>query len=155
MSDDSDPPPRRERARSISPSSFARAIGSIEAASAKDSPASRVTIGIATTVGAALLVAVAGGIANFLVMRSEVATLRSDLSAHSLREGHEASLRQMDRFDARLEALGSTETQRAVDLNRRLGNLETTVNSIRDDQQEVLRSLPSAWRTREPSRPPR
>ncbi len=110
----------------------------------------KVTVGIATTVGAALIIAVAGGIANFLVMRSEVASMRTDLATHTARDGHENMIRRVDRLEARLEAQATVETTRAQNIDRRLGNVESTLEDIRDDQAEILRALPSSWRDRGP-----
>jgi len=117
-----------------------------------ESQTSKITTGVLTTLIGASALGLVGGIANFIVMRYEVEALREEVRTHTAREGHEQGVRRVDRIESRLDSSETISAQRQATIDRRLEGLETTLGAIQRDQREILRSLPSAWRTREPER---
>lgn len=118
---DSEPQPRRERKRSISPWSA-------------QSPSWWTSSVIAPLI-VATVIAFGGQVASFLVLRSDVQHLAQDLEEHESRGGHEPIQRQVDRLSERVAGLQAQQAVEDRALERRLISIETTV-------QTILRALP-------------
>lgn len=135
-----DPPPRRSerRSRSLSP------VRVYSNGDGHETGGKRLAMQIAGSVLAAGLVAAASVLGSVLLMRGDVERAKEDLAAA------EAAAQELDdEVDDLERTVATIQSERAVverSDERRWTRIEEALQKIKDDQDEILRSLPSSWR---------
>lgn len=136
----------RDRSRSMSPTTIARAIADEQARAS--SPGSKVLASVLASVVAGVLLALLGSVGNYFVMRAQLNTVERDLERHVALDGHTSLVLRVVHLEGRLEGYQSARSERDQAMDARLTSIETNVGQMRESLDRVLAVRPRRGGTR-------